>query len=309
MSFEKAIGIIALVLLLFLFICGVIYRCGFKQYLQARKARQDLESGPSSTPSIVIASRLAPMNQTRDYEGSMPRLRNNTYLARGLSILKDRLDLVYTLCYVKSLSFHMPSNLVCPSHNMSNISLRWITPRPFVTPGLDTASPGPGPGADVVRVAAPVESDNHGFSSTPVTGSRDASMDITNAWRSPSMGPTTPRPYSPLGSTLSGSTAIPDTSEASFVGQESNRVSRDSQISPVTSVLSFATARDTLGETPYLSPIAPARESPRVSFVSQEQGSPHLAARSRRNDVMRIATLPKQPPLDMGRWTDIESEA
>ena len=319
MSFELALGISSLVLLSILFIAALIYRpCGLKRYLQRRREKHDLERGPSPTPSIEIQSRLAPMNQTREYEGSMPRLRNNTFLARGMSCLKHRMDLVYTKVYVKSLSVHVPSDLECPSHNASHISLRRITPRPFVTPrpgaGVEV-SPGAPLEADVIRIAAPVKEINRGFSPTPVVGSRGASMDITNVWSSPSLGPRSapmaPLPYSPAVSTLSGATATPvrDTSEASFIGQENISARQSPRISPVTSNFSFSTAPDGPRDSPYLSPVLPAGDSPRVAFVSQNPDRKRLAAPSRRNDIMRIATLPKQPPLDMGRWTDIEQNA
>ena len=316
MSFEKALGIISLILLAILFICALIYRpCGLKGYLQRRKEKHDLESGPSPTPSIVVQSRLAPMNQTREYEGSMPRLRKNTFLARGLSGLKHRLDLVYNWSYVRSLSFHVPRNLECPSHNASHISLRRITPRPFATPNPADAvegSPAAPFEARVVRIAAPVEENNYGFSPALVTGPRDASMETRNVWRSPSQSlPSTlmtPRPLSPA-STLSGATAVPlgETPEASFVGQQSsNSSSPNPQISPLTSILSFSTAPDGPGEEPYLSPVVLAEPSPPTSIISQRQDSKRVVTPSRRNDIMRIATLPKQPPLDMGRWTDID---
>ena len=318
MTFETALGIGTAILLAILFICALIYRpCGLKRYLQRRKDKLDLERGPSPTPSIVIQSRLAPMNQTKEYEGSMPRLRNNTFLARGMSCLKNRLDLVYTWGYVRSLSIHIPRNLECPSHNASHISLRRITPRPFVTPrpGAVEGSPAPALEADVVRIAAPVEEENHGFSSTPVTGRRNASMDIANVWRSPLLGlpstPMTAQPYSPAPSTLSGATAVGgDTFEGSFVGQESsNSVPPSPRISPLTSNFSFSTAPDSPREGIHLGPVAPSEGSPRSSVINKRLDSKRLAAPSRRNDIMRIATLPKQPPLDMGRWTEMYSHA
>ena len=77
----------------------------------------------------------------------------------------------------------------------------------------------------------------------------------------------------------------------------------------MTSNYSFSTAADGPRESPYLSPVLPSEESHRVSFVDQGQNSRRLAAPSRRNDIMRIATLPKQPPLDVGRWTDVDQNA